>query len=224
MDFFGQNKKEQQEQKSKDIINGIIPPIPDSTSFLEEIIQKKKPSIQQMNSAIYEFSDTNTGTKMLKSPIITDQKKTVDGDSNAKIKKYYSTKFKKWVVEKEIKKSISISDSKKYQEDTDKINLFKKTILSRACGYNNIIKIYDIKENPLSIMMEYCEKGNLRDILDKGFYLPSLYKVFLILSICEGLDDMRRNGILHGNLKSTNILLSDEKNIILVTNITQFLS
>ena len=59
--------------------------------------------------------------------------------------------------------------------------------------------------------MEYCDKGNLRSILDKGFYLPPLYKIFLIYSICDGLGYIHSKGIIHGDLKCENILLSTEK-------------
>jgi serine/threonine-protein kinase len=59
--------------------------------------------------------------------------------------------------------------------------------------------------------MEYCDKGSLRSILDKGFRLPLLYKIFLIYSICDGLGYIHYKNIIHGDLKCANILLSTEK-------------
>ena len=58
--------------------------------------------------------------------------------------------------------------------------------------------------------MEYCAKGSLRSILDKNIYLPPIYKIFLIYSICDGLGYIHHKGIIHGDLKCDNILLSDE--------------
>ena len=78
------------------------------------------------------------------------------------------------------------------------------------CDYPNVIKIYDFIEDPVTIVMEYCAKGSLRHILDGGFYLPPLYKIFLIYSICDGLGYIHTKGIVHGDLKCDNILLSDE--------------
>ena len=61
--------------------------------------------------------------------------------------------------------------------------------------------------------MEYCSKGSLREVLDKRVKLPLEYKIFLIRSICSGLCYVHSKGIVHGDLKCDNILLSDEKKI-----------
>jgi serine/threonine protein kinase len=59
--------------------------------------------------------------------------------------------------------------------------------------------------------MEYCAKGSLRKVLNKSNNLPLKYKIFLIRSICSGLSYVHSKGIVHGDLKCDNILLSDEK-------------
>ena len=138
-------------------------------------------------------------------------KKTIGQGGQAKIRKYYSPKFKKTVVEKVIKVNINASASIKQQEYLDKINLCKEAILLFTCDYPNVIKIYDFIDDPVTIVMEYCAKGSLRSILDKKIFLPPLYKIFLILSICDGLGYIHYKGIVHGDLKCDNILLSDEK-------------
>ena len=43
--------------------------------------------------------------------------------------------------------------------------------------------------------------------------MPLKYKIFLIKSICSGLYYVHSKGIVHGDLKCDNILLSDEKRI-----------
>ena len=93
----------------------------------------------------------------------------------------------------------------------NKISLVKEAILLFRCDYPNIVKIYDFIDDPITIIMEYCAKGSLRSILDKRIYLPPLYKIFLIYSICDGLGYIHYEGIVHGDLKCDNILLSDEK-------------
>ena len=138
-------------------------------------------------------------------------KKTIGQGGQAKVRKYYSPKFKKTVVEKVIKVNINATASVKKQEYLDKINLCKEAILLFTCDYPNVIKIYDFIDNPVTIVMEYCAKGSLRSILDKKIFLPPLYKIFLILSICDGLGYIHYKGIVHGDLKCDNILLSDEK-------------
>ena len=66
-------------------------------------------------------------------------------------------------------------------------SLIKEAILLVRFDHPNIVKIFDFKMNPPTIIMEYCAKGNLREILDKDIKLPLKYKIFLIRSICSGL-------------------------------------
>ena len=136
--------------------------------------------------------------------------KTIGEGGQAKIIQFYSPKFKKTLVKKVIKINTSTSTSLKERELMNKINLCKEAILLFKCDYPNIVKIYDFIENPVTIVMEYCAKGSLRNILDKNIYLPPLYKIFLIYSICDGLGYIHYKGIVHGDLKCDNILLSDE--------------
>ena len=109
---------------------------------------------------------------------MTGNKKTIGQDGQAKIRKYYSFKFKKTVVEKVIKVSINASASVKSQEYLDKVNLCKEAKLFFTCDYPNFVTIYDFIEEPITIVMEYCVKGSLRSILDKKIYLRLLYKIF----------------------------------------------
>ena len=136
--------------------------------------------------------------------------KTIGEGGQAKIVKYYSPKYQKTVVKKVIKVNVSATASVRKKELLNKINLCKEAILLFKCDYPNVIKIYDFIEDPVTIVMEYCAKGSLRHILDGGFYLPPLYKIFLIYSICDGLGYIHTKGIVHGDLKCDNILLSDE--------------
>ena len=137
--------------------------------------------------------------------------KTINEGGQAKIIKCYSPKFKKTVIKKVIKLNKNTTGNLEEEELIDKINLCKEAILLFSCDYPNVIKIYDFIENPITIVMEYCPKGSLRNILDKNIYLPPLYKIFLIYSICDGLGYIHTKGIVHGDLKCANILLSDEK-------------
>ena len=136
--------------------------------------------------------------------------KTIGEGGQAKIIKFYSEKYKKYLVKKVIKISLNPTASIKQSEILNKINLCKEAILLFRCDYPNVVKIYDFIDNPITIIMEYCAKGSLRKILDKNIYLPPIYKIFLIRSICDGLGYIHYEGIIHGDLKCDNILLSDE--------------
>ena len=139
------------------------------------------------------------------------EKETIGKGGQAIIRKYYSPKFKRMVVEKVINVSNSTRATIGENEIMNRINLIKEAIILYGFDHPNVVKIYDFKSDPLTIVMEYCEKGSLRNILDKGFSLPLIYKIYLIYSICNGLNYVHSKGIVHGDLKSDNILLSLEK-------------
>ena len=143
------------------------------------------------------------------------QKKTIGQGGQAKVRKYYSQKFQKEVVEKVIIVNKSTKDNSIYLEFLNKFNLIKEAMVLYSCNYPNVVKIYDFIKDPLTIVMEYCDKGSLRSIIDKGLYLPPLYKIFLIYSICDALGYIHYQGIIHGDLKCDNILLSTEKKFII---------
>ena len=139
------------------------------------------------------------------------KKKTIGQGGQAIIRKYYSPKFKRMVVEKVININSYTRATLGDKGIMDAINLLKEAILLSGFDHPNIVKIYDFKKDPPTIIMEYCEKGSLRNILDKRFYLPPIYKIYLIYSICSGLKYVHSKGIVHGDLKCDNILLSAEK-------------
>ena len=144
------------------------------------------------------------------------QKKTIGQGGQAKIRKFYSHKFNKTVVEKIIKVNKSTTNKEKLLEFINKMkNLIKEAMCLSKCNYPNVVKIYDFTADPLTIVMEYCDKGSLRSIIDQGFFLHPIYKIFLIYSICDGLGYIHTQGIIHGDLKCDNILLSTEKKFII---------
>ena len=140
----------------------------------------------------------------------TAQRETIGQGGQGKIRKYYSTKYQKVVVEK----IVNLNNCTRGTLGVNGIqSLIKEAILLAGFDHPNIVKIFDFKPNPPTIIMEYCAKGSLRQILDKGNNLPLKYKIFLIRSICSGLCYVHSKGIVHGDLKCDNILLSDEKRV-----------
>jgi len=138
-------------------------------------------------------------------------KKTIGKGGQAKIKKYFSRKYNKDVAEKVINISSSTRATLGEKGILNIINLLKEAIILSEFDHPNVVKIYEYKKDPPAIIMEYCAKGSLRSILDKHFVLPPPYKIYLIYSICSGLKYVHSKGIVHGDLKCDNILLSDEK-------------
>ena len=230
-DCKSEKEKEEESAKNKFAIPRTLSRIDTRNSQINNNPYPQKPTIRKIPSGSYGLSDMHTreetriNNNFLRETdfrnmtkhyhnIITMMgggKKTIGAGGQAKIRKYYSPKFKKYVVEKVINVKKGGKNASEIEEFVNKISLVKEAILLFRCDYPNVVKIYDFIDDPITIVMEYCAKGSLRSILDKRIYLPPLYKIFLIYSICDGLGYIHYEGIVHGDLKCDNILLSDEK-------------
>ncbi|WBY55889.1 NIMA related kinase 3 [Plasmodium yoelii yoelii] len=90
-------------------------------------------------------------------------------------------------------------------------------IMKKLENCENIVKIVDFikKNDSLSFIIEFCNQGDLySDILRRKInnehYSES--EIFNILNqILNGLSSIHKNGIIHGDLKSTNIFIKDDK-------------
>jgi serine/threonine protein kinase len=58
------------------------------------------------------------------------------------------------------------------------------------------------------LVMDYCEGGTLRSLLDEEVFLHPVHGIQLILQILAGLDHAHQRGIVHCDIKPENILLT----------------
>ena len=72
------------------------------------------------------------------------------------------------------------------------------------------VEILDYIDNPPTIIMEFCEGGDLRKVIDSNKNLPINDKIEIIIQILKGLKMLHRVGIIHGDLKAMNIFLSNK--------------
>jgi len=183
-------------------------PEPDPESFPESNNKSKedlKISEEEVNDMVGELQ---LFLSFLQTRAV--QKETIGQGGQGKIRKYYNDKYKRVVVEK----IVNLNNCTRGTLGVSGIqSLIKEAILLAGFDHPNIVKIFEFKPNPPTIIMEYCAKGSLRQILDKSINLPLQYKIFLIRSIVSGLGYVHSKGIVHGDLKCDNILLSDEKRV-----------
>jgi serine/threonine protein kinase len=72
----------------------------------------------------------------------------------------------------------------------------------------NIIKIWGLDTDERSrpyIVMEYIEGDDLKNYIDKRIYLSFAEKVRIISEVCRGLHHAHENGVIHRDVKPSNI-------------------
>ena len=85
--------------------------------------------------------------------------------------------------------------------------------LLKISGHANVMEVLDFWEVPMpAFCMRYVKGGDLRDYLDKKGKFVGKRAVNLLAGIGEGLRHLHRNGIVHRDLKSLNILVEGKAN------------
>ena len=76
----------------------------------------------------------------------------------------------------------------------------------------NIVNIYGmrIEDETFYMIMEYVSGGSLRELLNKAGKLPVEQTIRITIGICEGLAKLHEKGIIHRDIKTENILLTQD--------------
>ncbi len=97
---------------------------------------------------------------------------------------------------------------------------FEKLFLNEAAmvgklSHPNIVAVFDavVEGDQQYIVMEYVGGGCLKKFCTETNLLPVRQAVLVIFKICRALDYAFQNGVIHRDIKATNILLSDREEI-----------
>ena len=97
---------------------------------------------------------------------------------------------------------------------------FEKLFLNEAAmvgkmSHPNIVGVYDavIEGENRYIVMEYVGGGSLKKFCTETNFLPVRQAVLIIFKACRALDYAFQNGVIHRDIKSANILLSERDDI-----------
>ena len=104
--------------------------------------------------------------------------------------------------------------SSKEQEDRER-RFFREAKMLFQLNHMNIVKIYDagrISEGPF-IRMEYIEGYDLNELQEKHSILSFENSVNVIKPILRGLEYAHKKGIIHRDLKSSNVVFSTKEKI-----------
>ena len=102
-----------------------------------------------------------------------------------------------------------INNTRDYNRINREINIVKKI------SHINIVQVFEIKEDndKFYILMEYCEKGELFDLILSKRKLSEEESAYYFYQLVNGLEYIHLNNIIHRDLKPENLLLT--KNNIL---------
>lgn len=117
----------------------------------------------------------------------------------------------------------------KTQNISEADSIIQEAKLHRKLNHKNIVQYIDdfihIEFNKgrmenvyyAAMIMEYCEGGDLKKLIDERFYAKSSFSYLEILDIayqiCEGLMYLHGRGLLHRDIKSQNIFLTKNNTV-----------
>ena len=115
--------------------------------------------------------------------------------------------------DKEKKRKVAIKRIDKTILKLSELELIKTEIdILRICQHPYVIGLYDVIEtySSMDIVLEYCQIGNLYNYLcKKDFKLPEQEIVTYIHKISKAVYSMHNLGIIHRDLKLSNIAMAD---------------
>lgn len=111
--------------------------------------------------------------------------------------------------------NIKNVSSKSIKIVNDEIDIM---IMIKDDPHPNIVECYDVikKNDYVYIIMEFCDSGNLRNILKKP--IKEKYAQFYFLQLANGLKYLDKNNIIHRDIKPKNILLTNSRRILKIAD------
>lgn len=111
-------------------------------------------------------------------------------------------------------KVISKAGIKKFGPDIitaigNEVNILQK--ISKEINTPYIVKIYECftTENFIYIILEFCNQGNLSEVLEKAKGLPENEALMIIFQVVLALEILAVQGIAHRDIKPDNIFIND---------------
>ena len=96
-------------------------------------------------------------------------------------------------------KTMSDQSVQKFKQETKQWALL---------NHPNIMQLFGICTKPYCMIMKYASQGSLEKLLHSPNLLSWSMRLQLAVDICSAILHLHNNNIIHGNLKSSNVLLS----------------
>ena len=89
---------------------------------------------------------------------------------------------------------------------------------STRLSHPNIVDIYDVGDDGMShyIVMEYIKGQTLKQLIQKRGPLYYTEAISMMKQLCSAIMESHRNGIIHRDIKSQNVLIKDDGTVKIV--------
>lgn len=116
-------------------------------------------------------------------------------------------------IEKNELRAIKVINTSTIHKDQAVMSsLISEIKIIKSLDNPNIIKCYDVltTTNNTYLIMDYCEGGDLKSYLKKQKRVSEEKALIILKQILNGYRELYKNGIIHRDLKTENILLKNE--------------
>lgn len=112
-------------------------------------------------------------------------------------------------TKKEIQRAVKVIPGGRRLSNSARLHFFREMQNATGLRHPSIVQCdrFGEESDKLYIAMDYCNAGNLDNLLDHSGPLSIRRAVRLTLRLLEGLAYAHEQGIIHGDLKPSNILL-----------------
>ena len=122
--------------------------------------------------------------------------------------------------DKQLKEQVAIKIlSPLLSSDADALERLKREVsAARRVTHPNVIRIHDIAEisGLHFVSMEYFHGRNLKEHIRQSGALSMIQAYHIASQICDGLEAAHRQGVIHRDLKSQNIIINDSNQIKII--------
>lgn len=98
--------------------------------------------------------------------------------------------------------------------------ILREAQVAKLLSHPNIVKVHEVVAgeggDPPFVVMEYVQGTNLTALLTAGMPLPMDFALSVVSQVAAALDHAHLKGVVHGDIKPGNILISDDETARLI--------
>ena len=98
--------------------------------------------------------------------------------------------------------------------------ILREAQVAKLLAHPNIVTVYDIVDaqggDPPFVVMEYVQGTSLATLMTTGTPLPMDFTLSVTAQVASALDHAHSKGVVHGDVKPSNILISNDETALLI--------